>query len=141
MELARWVSLESDDRNRKVGCVIVSQDGMIRSLASNQFPRGVNDNEPCRHKRPEKYKWIEHAERNAIYWAARRGVRLDGCKIYIPWYPCMDCARAIIQSGIVELVCVKPDYNDDTWGDDFKRVSILLKEAGVTERFVELEAA
>ena len=103
----------------------------------NCFPRGVSANVEARHHRPEKYFWFEHAERNAIYAAARAGIPLDGCRAYLPWFPCMDCARALVQAGIVELIATRPDVGDPKWGEDFKRVERLLAEAGVDLRFVE----
>ncbi len=83
------------------------------------------------HERPEKYFWVEHAERNAIYNAARAGIPIAGCKMYLPWFPCMDCARAIVQSGIEALVAMEPNVGDPKWGEDFKRAISLFKEAGV----------
>lgn len=137
MDLARQVSTRSKDRSTKVGCVIVGPDNEIRSTGYNGFPRGINDRNEARHQRPEKYLWTEHAERNAIYNAAGAGIALSGCTAYLPWFPCMDCARGLVQVGIVELVALKPDLNDPKWGEDFKRVGILLEEAGVRLRFVE----
>ena len=62
--------------------------------------------DPMRWKSPEKYQWTEHAERNAIYNAARNGVALEGARLYLNWggCPCSDCARAIIQVGIQEVI-------------------------------------
>uniref|UniRef100_UPI0035253B42 deoxycytidylate deaminase n=1 Tax=Salmonella enterica TaxID=28901 RepID=UPI0035253B42 len=100
INLARSVSERSKDRSTKVGCVIVGPDNEIRSTGYNSFPRGINDDAPERHARPEKYLWTEHAERNAIYAAARVGTPLKGCRAYLPWFPCMGCARALVQSGI-----------------------------------------
>lgn len=140
MTLARHVSSRSKDRSTKVGCVIVGPDNEIRSTGYNSFPRGINDDAEERHARPEKYLWTEHAERNAIYNAARVGVALKGCRAYLPWFPCMDCARALVQSGIVELIAIQPDLNDPKWGEDFKRVGTLLSEAGVALRFMSDEA-
>lgn len=137
MQAARSAAELSDDRSRKVGCIIVGSDDVIRVRGSNRFPDGVQQNDE-RHQRPEKYFWIEHAERNAIYYAARMGISLRGCRAYLPWFPCMDCARALAAAGIVELVAVEPDLTDPKWGDDFKRVGTLLREAGVAVRFVEL---
>jgi dCMP deaminase len=129
-EIAGW----SKDRSRKVGCVIAGPRNEIRSMGYN-FPRGVNDTEAYRHERPMKYKWTEHAERNAIYNAARVGIPLEGCRMYLPWYPCMDCARAIAQTGISELICVEPDLTDPQWGEDFAEVPLVLQESGVAVRF------
>jgi dCMP deaminase len=131
MEIAQW----SKDRSRKIGCVIVGPKNEIRSTGYNGFPRGLDDAADYRHERPMKYKWTEHAERNAIYNAARIGIALEGCRMYIPWYPCMDCARAIVQSGIAEIICVEPDLSDPQWGSDFAEVPIMLKESGVGVRW------
>lgn len=135
MRLAQHVAGWSKDRGRQVGCIIVGPDNEIRSYGFNGFPRGVHDDAESRHARPAKYKWTEHAERNAIYHAARIGTPLEGCRMYLPWFPCMDCARAIAQSGIVELVCIKPDLADPQWGADFAEVPVLLKEAKVRIRW------
>jgi dCMP deaminase len=119
----------------KTSCIIIGPDHEIRSTGYNGLPRGVHEDKPERLERPEKYFWMEHAERNAIYNAARVGTPLAGCTIYLNWYPCMDCARAVIQSGIVRLVCEKTRtlerWNDPKWAADFRRVGALLVESGV----------
>ena len=138
---SRWMSLATEigrwskDRSRGVGCVIVGPNNEMRSTGFNGFPRGVNDEAEYRHDRPMKYKWTEHAERNAIYNAARVGIPLEGCRMYLPWYPCMDCARAIIQTGITELICIKPNPDDSIWAADFAEVPKLLGEADVRVRW------
>lgn len=137
IELAKFVAQWSKDRSTKMACVIVGPDREVRTLGYNGFPRGVNDDVEERHQRPAKYQWTEHAERNAIYNAARGNTHLAGCTAYVPWFPCMDCARALVQSGIVTLVAYKPDFNDPKWGEDFKNVVVLLSEAGVLIRYVE----
>lgn len=137
MAIALDAAKKSGDRSTEVGCVIVGPGDRNEIESCNGFPAGVDDRVEARHERPEKYLWTEHAERNAIYRAARIGVALQGCRMYLPWYPCMDCARAIIQSGIVELVAVAPNLDDPTWGDQFKRVGRMLEEGGVAVRFVE----
>jgi dCMP deaminase len=137
MDLARHVGGWSKDRSRQVGCIVVASDNSIRSIGFNGFPRGLNDDHDARHERPSKYLWTEHAERNAIYAAARNGISLAGCRMYLPWFPCVDCARAVVQAGIAELVCLEPDFTDPQWGDGF-RVSIdLMSEAGLIVRFTE----
>lgn len=140
ISLARHVAEWSKDRSTKVGCVIVGTDNEVLSVGYNGFPRGVDDEIDARHQRPAKYKWTEHAERNAIYNAARTGVRLSGSRIYLPWFPCMDCARAVVQAGIAEMVCIEPDWNDPRWAEDFALVPALMKEAGVVIRFFVYEA-
>jgi len=135
MAIAKEIGSWSKDRSRGVGCVIVGPYNELRSTGFNGFPRGVNDELKSRLERPAKYRWTEHAERNAIYNAARVGIPLEGCRMYLPWFPCMDCARAIIQSGICELICVKPDLADAHWGADFAEVPQMLHEGGVRVRW------
>jgi dCMP deaminase len=137
MELARHVATWSKDKSRQVGCVIVGPDNVVRAIGFNGFPRGLNDDDEARHQRPAKYLWTEHAERNAIYTAARNGVALAGTRMYLPWFPCVDCARAIAQSGIVELNVNAPDLSDPQWGDSFGVSIELLDEAGVRVRHLE----
>lgn len=136
MGVAREVASWSKDRSRKVGCVIVGPGMEIRATGYNGFPRGVNDDVEERHVRPAKYRWTEHAERNAIYNAARAGVSTMGCTAYLPWYPCMDCARGLVQAGIAVLVCVEPDWHDPQFADDFRDVETLFTEAGLAWRCV-----
>ena len=133
----RWISLAqlvsgwSKDKSRKTGCVIVDNRQVLISIGWNGFPRKINDNIEARYQRPQKYKWTEHAERNAIYNAAAKGNAVLGCTMYLTWYPCADCARAIIQSGIYLLVGVEPDWNDEIWKEDFQIVKEMLGEANI----------
>lgn len=131
MALARLVATKSKDRSTQVGCVIVGPNNEVRSTGYNGFPRGVDDEIVARHHRPAKYLWTEHAERNAIYNAARHGTALEGCRIYLPWMPCMDCGRAIVQSGITEVCGVELRMDDPKWAEDFARVRELFMEANV----------
>jgi len=130
------IAARSKDPNTQVGCVIVGPEHNIRSTGYNSFPRGVNDKLPERSERPEKYMWLEHGDRNAIYAAARVGTPLEGCKMYLPGLPCMDCGRGIIQVGIVEVVY--DAVRQEAWAKttpryvpDFQRVTLLLSEANV----------
>jgi len=141
IELANHIAGWSKDRSRKVGCIIVGPHREIRATGYNGFPRGIDDDVDARHERPAKYQWTEHAERNAIYNAARVGVSLDGSTIYLPWYPCVECARAIIQAGIAAVVCVAPDWDDAKYGSDFSVVEEMFHEVGMSVRFVDGFAA
>ncbi len=132
MSLARMVATWSKDRSRQTGAVIVGDRNVMLSIGWNGFPRGCDDDVAERHERPAKYKWTEHAERNAIYNATAVGISMTGATLFIPWYPCADCARAIIQVGIAEIVCVEPDWLDATWGDDFAVVREMFAECGIS---------
>lgn len=116
-----------------VGAIVV-RNGHLVIGACNELPDGVQDT-PERRAKPAKYFFTEHAERNAVLLAARYGHRLQGCVMYQTWFPCADCARAIIQSGIVRLVCQKPDYENARWGDSFAASMAMLSEAGVSVAF------
>jgi dCMP deaminase len=124
-ETASW----SKDRARKVGAVIVGPNKEIRSTGYNGFPRGIDDDVDERHERPLKYEWVEHSERNAVYNAARCGIPTEGCTMYTLWFPCTDCARAILQSGITKLVTSKPELDHPRWGEKFKIVVQMFEEA------------
>lgn len=128
LQLAATVGSWSKDRSAKTGCVIVGPDRLVRSTGFNGFVRGVDDNIAARHERPAKYSWTEHAERNAIYNAARVGISLLGCSAYVNWFPCIDCARAIVQAGIVRLVGLEPDRTDAKWGADFEFALAMFDE-------------
>ena len=84
---AALIAQKSKDPSTKVGCVIVGDDNAILSMGFNGFPRGVDEHNSARWKRPEKYNWVEHAERNAIYNAARHGINLFGARAYLNWEP------------------------------------------------------
>lgn len=80
IQLAEVVKLKSKDEHTQIGVVIVGSGNEIISTGYNSFARGVKDNVNKRQQRPEKYYWFAHAERNAIYNAARIGVSTKGCR-------------------------------------------------------------
>lgn len=130
MHLAEQVALKSKDSSTKLGAIVVGPDHEIRATGYNSFPRGINDDVPERQVRPEKYKYFEHAERNAFYNAARHGASLKDCTLYCAWLPCTDCARGIIQVGVAKLV-VKSFDVPSRWALDMATSVTMLKEAGV----------
>lgn len=135
LELAKHISTWSKDRSTQVGAVIVDSLHRVVSLGYNGFPRGCDDEIEDRHQRLAKYLYTEHAERNAIYNATSS---LQGCTIYItPLFPCSDCARAIIQTGITRVVCPKPDYSNVVWSEHFKAAEQMFQECGVQVVHIE----
>jgi dCMP deaminase len=125
--------LYSKDRSTKVGALIIGENNRPLSWGYNGFPMGVNDDVPERHDRTkEKYKWSEHAERNAIYSAAFSGHKLAGSRIYVSSLPtCIDCARAIIQSGIKEVYIEASAVEQPRWKEDWELTQKMYEEAGV----------
>ena len=135
MDVARLIATWSKDTSTKVGCVVIGPSGEIRSTGYNGFPRGVNESVPTRHERPAKYKYTEHAERNAIFNATLYGASFKDCVMYVTFPPCPDCARGIIQSGIKELIYL--DMPEDKsqkiagWRDDLQISFDMFDEAKV----------
>ena len=131
MEMANLVASWSKDTNTKVGAVIIDKDKIVLSMGYNGFPRGCDDSIESRFEKPTKYLFTEHAERNCIYHAARHGVSLRNCTLYVTLFPCADCTRAVIQSGITKVVGPTPDVDHHKWGESFKASLVMMEEAGV----------
>jgi len=139
LDICKVVAARSKDPNTQIGCVIIGPNHEIRSTGYNSFPRGIRDDVAERLVRPTKYLWIEHAERNAICNAARAGTATEDCTIYVEIMPCMDCARAIVQAGIVEVVVSADsmrDYTSELYDQHFGNSEVLFREAGVHVRRV-----
>lgn len=124
---------KSTDPSNNVGAVIVNYDSLI-GTGWNAFPPGVTVTEQRRTERPEKYKFFAHAERSAIYEAAKDGSSTHGAVMYAPWASCCDCARGIILSGIETLVVHKErmDLTPERWKDDIDLALTMIREGGVT---------
>lgn len=138
LDLAEHYAGWSKDRSTGVGAVIVSEDNTDLAKGYNGFPRGANDDVDERHDRPAKYDWTEHAERNAIYKAAREGISTKGCKMYVNKFPCVECSRAIIQSGISQIIVAeKPDLTHKNWGESWKMAIEMLEECGVEIKYMK----
>ena len=134
MQHAKFIGeLYSKDQSTKVGALIIGENNEPLSWGYNGFPRGVDDGRPERHDRTkEKYKWSEHAERNAIYSAARSGHKLFGSRIFVSSLPtCVDCARAIIQAGITEVYVEAKAVEQPRWKEDWELTQTMYEEAGV----------
>lgn len=139
--LAHTVKLKSKDENTQIGAIIVGKDKEIVSTGYNSFPRGLDDTIRERQQRPEKYFWFEHAERNAIYNAARIGVSTKGCTMYLSCgIPCSDCARGIINAGITRIFCERGDVTKGKhWEENYERSWAMLEEAGINVQFYDDE--
>ena len=138
--LAHNVKLKSKDNRTNIGAVIVGKDKEIVSTGYNSFPRGIDDNIRERQERPEKYFWFEHAERNAIYNAARIGVSTKGTTMYLSCgVPCSDCARGIINAGIIRIFCERGGSasNSTKWAESAERSWEMFDEAGVKVCFYD----
>ena len=138
LNIAEQVKLKSKDQSTQIGAVIVGIDNEVLSTGYNSFPRGMDDSKQERQERPEKYFWFEHAERNAIYNAARVGTPLKNSTIYLTsGLPCMDCARGIVNSGIKIVYCkeVCTTKNKEKWDESQKKSLQLLLECGISVKY------
>ena len=126
LELAEHVAQWSKDPRTKVGAVIVDEKKRVVSVGYNGFPRGVDDTPNRYEDRPTKHLFVAHAERNALDNAP---LMVDGCTIYVPLLPCNECAKSIIQKGIVRVVTYVPDRDGTGFNWDITRK--MFYEAGV----------
>jgi len=137
INIAQQIKLKSKDQKTQIGVVIVGKDNEIVSTGYNSFPRGINDDLQERQERPEKYYWFEHAERNAIYNAARIGVSTLNTTMYMTCdISCADCARGIINAGISKIVFSKSNKHRNTiWKESAERSIQMFKEAGIDVKY------
>jgi len=134
MGVAILASKRSKDPNTQVGACIVSQDQIILSTGYNGFPSGCSDDEfPWgRDGNETKYPYVVHAELNAILNS--NGKSLNGASIYVALFPCNECAKAIIQSGIKEVIYLSDKYAET---DATKASKRMLNAAGIKLRRLE----
>ena len=137
MGIALLSAKRSKDPNTQVGACIVNERNRIMSVGYNGFPFGCDDDEfPWERTGDEyntKYPYVCHAELNAILNCA--GGSLVGCTIYVALFPCNECAKAIIQSGIKKVVYISDKYADTPGVKASKR---MFQNAGVEFCKVEL---
>ena len=114
MGVAILSGMRSKDPNSQVGACIVSPDNKILSMGYNGFPIGCSDDEFPWGREGDaldtKYLYVTHSELNAIL--NYRGGSLEGAKLYVSLFPCNECAKVIIQSGIKEVVYLSDKYAD-----------------------------
>ena len=136
MGVALLSAKRSKDPSTQVGACIVSDKNKIVGAGYNGLPMGCDDDEFPWEKQGEflntKYPYICHAELNAIL--NNIGMDLRGCKIYTALFPCNECTKAIIQSGITEVIYLSDKYEGT---DVFKASKIMLDKAAVKYRKVE----
>lgn len=141
MRDAYSISYKSKDPRSKLGAVLVewqSKDPLTRGY--NDFARGVDDKNPARWERPEKYDWVVHAESNCILNCGREGKRAKGSVMFTQGVPCAQCTDDVIQGGISEVVVHKQWqvyeqlFNWAKWNESSKKSEQKLKEAGIRVR-------
>lgn len=133
MGVAALSAMRSKDPGTQVGACIVNQQNKIMSVGYNGMPLGCSDDEYPWDREgaalDTKYLYVCHAELNAIL--NFRGGSLEGCRIYTTLFPCNECAKAIIQSGISEIVYTEDKYADM---DNVIASKMMMKSAGIKFR-------
>lgn len=147
LSMALVQARQSKDPRTQVGAVIIGPDDETRSTGRNGFPRGIADTKERWADQAFCDKCVVHAERNAILAAARVGVPLNNCTLFLiatddsgaVWGgpPCIPCAMEIIQAGIKETVAFPFKTTPSRWADEVKQAGKLLAEAGVRHREIE----
>jgi len=133
MRIAHVIALRSKDPSTQVGAVIADRDNVVIGLGYNGFPRGIESDKLPWEREGEKlsdtkYAYVCHAEENAIYNSSKQP---KSCKLYCSLFPCNECAKAIVQNGITEVVFESDKYHDE---DIFVASRRILDVAGVTCR-------
>lgn len=135
MSLAHLSAMRSKDPNTQVGACIVNDKNRVVGIGYNGMPYGCSDDEYPWEREGEyhetKYAYVVHAELNAILNSTGS---LDNCSIFVSLFPCNECAKAIIQSRITEVVYESDKYAEDTKVMASKR---MLQSAGVSFRQIE----
>ena len=137
LELSKEIASWSKDKSVGVGAIVADYQHRIISVGYNGFPRGANDEIPERYERPQKYDYTEHAERNALYSASYLGASTNGATIYCTLFPCADCARGIIQSGITRVVTYEIDKESSTWANSWSVANELFGECGISVTYLK----
>lgn len=132
MDVARTVASRSKDPSTQVGAVIVDENNRIKSTGYNGLPNGISDDAINWNRSGEfintKYPYIVHAEVNAILNAK---TDLTNCTLYVTLFPCHECAKMIVQSGIKKVI-----YEDDIYdGTESNQVSKFILVGSEVELF------
>lgn len=138
-ELAKvQANLFSKDPHRKVGALFIDENSYsIRASGYNGFCRGVDETRENRWARPNKYMYVCHAEANGIYNACRDGTSLNHTVAVVTLFPCLECAKAMIQVGVKGVVAPKPDLEDERWGQQFREALDMFEEVGMKIMYVD----
>lgn len=133
IDIAKLCSNMSKDPSTKVGSAIkCNKDKSIVSTGYNGLPKWMPDIESVLHNREHKYKYIIHAEENAINFANKRNVELSDCTIYTTMLPCERCYNLIKNNGIKRIVTVIPSKDQiSRWGKSWEKVKEMSKHDNI----------
>jgi dCMP deaminase len=130
LRIAEEVRSWSKDPGTTVGCVLV-KDRRILATGYNGFPATLSDSLDLYADREYKLSVVVHAEKNALFNAAKNGANTESCTAYVTFPPCSQCAAALIQAGVKVVVCPNPAHSPERWRTNFRIASDILVESGV----------
>ena len=133
IKIALLEAKKSPDHSTQNGAIIVKEnDKTIIGLGYNRPPYELNWEDEKYQTRPQKYFYFEHAERNAIFNAVRKGNSTVGSTIVCPWLACADCARAIIEAGIKKIISIpRLNMTNNRWDESITVGDEMLKDCGI----------
>jgi dCMP deaminase len=131
--IAQAMAQMSKNAGTKVGAIVLGKRYEVLASGWNGAPRGCKADEDERFTgdRETRLQWTVHAEANAIANAAASGAKLDGGTMLTTLMPCMTCAKLIVQSGIVRVICPTPGEDNARWAAEFDLTRQLFRECGV----------
>lgn len=131
--------LFSKDPSTQVCSLFIAPESLqIISAGYNGLPRNIKEHS-YRWTRPEKYKYVVHAETNGIFNACRNGVSLKDSICFITMYPCSNCSKGLIQVGVKEIYTIKPDFEHHKYGEDFKYSKEMLEESNIKVFYIDID--
>lgn len=133
--MADQVAAWSKDPSTRVGCVLVL-DRRILSTGYNGFPLGMPDSKELLNDRPTKYLLVQHAEANAVSFAARHGVRLEGATAYVTHPCCSQCMGLLVQAGVRKIIQRSAPMRPETWQASMEAARLIAEGAGVESMLV-----
>lgn len=135
LRLALHISSWSKDPSKQVGAVLADDNNRIIGIGYNGFPRGISDDIPRLYDSPTKRLLIVHAETNAILNASRS---VADCTLYTTLFPCNECSKIIIQSGIKRVVAIVDNNKNISARYNFEISENMFAEANIHYEYKEL---
>lgn len=131
LRLAKEVASWSKDPSTRIGCIITDKLHRPISWGYNGFPRNIEDSEERLNNREIKYKYVIHAEANAIINSYTIERLRDSIMYVYPCQPCCECSKLISQVGISQVITIENKDMDQRWHESFHYSSMILKESNI----------
>ena len=141
MGMARNMATLSPDAETQVGAIMLSEEGRIVASSFNGFVRGAVDGSlPT--TRPDKYPYIQHAERNILYNCAYEGIRTKNTTVICTLSPCVECLRACFQSGVSTIIFddLYHSFSNTDFYTELDDIFVTVEKVGMFTKLTLMEA-